>query len=569
MNTALGSIASTPSDSLPGALPGGPIEQRTTEALLAGEKRVLEMVALGQALPVVLDALCRLVEEISDDSFCSILDIDSALTTFHLGAAPSLPAGYNEAMDGRPARCDGGPCGMAAHLKTQVIVPDIAADSRWDAHGWRALALGYGLRACWSSPILSREGTVLGTFAIYQREPRDPSPIHLRLIGQLTHIASIAIERARSDAALKRSETFLAEAQALSRTGSFSWCLATGEINWSEQVYRIFELEPGEIVTFPLIASRVHPDDMYMLDEMINGEHGDEMEFEHRLIFSDQSVKYLHLIARKITNGEGRLEYIGAVQDVTDRRLSEEALGKARSELAHVARVTSLGVMTASIAHEVSQPLSGIITNASTCLRMLAAEPPNVDGARETVQRTLRDGNRATEVITRLRSLFSRKETSIESLDLNEAVREVLALTAGELQRNGAVLRSELAEGLPPIAGDRVQLQQVMLNLLLNASDAMGTVADRPRQLVISTKAEADRQVSFVVRDAGVGFQPHTADKLFDAFYTTKTRGMGIGLSISRSIIETHHGRLWGVPNEDGPGATFSFSVPHDPGPHS
>jgi signal transduction histidine kinase len=217
--------------------------------------------------------------------------------------------------------------------------------------------------------------------------------------------------------------------------------------------------------------------------------------------------------------------------------------------------------LTASIAHEVSQPLSGIITNASTCLRMLAADPPNVDGARETARRTIRDGNRASEVVTRLRALFSKKETTIESVDLNEATREVVALSLCELQRNRVILRTELASDLPVVTGDRVQLQQVVLNLLRNASDAMSAVEDRPRQLLIRTERDEGGRVRLTVQDAGVGLDPQAMDRLFEAFYTTKNEGMGMGLSISRSIIERHHGRLWAAPN-DGPGATFSFSIP-------
>jgi C4-dicarboxylate-specific signal transduction histidine kinase len=256
--------------------------------------------------------------------------------------------------------------------------------------------------------------------------------------------------------------------------------------------------------------------------------------------------------------------YIGAAQDVTESRLSEETLGKVRSELAHVARVTSLGALTASIAHEVSQPLSGIITNACTCLRMLAADPPNVDGARETARRTIRDGNRASEVVTRLRALFSKKETTIESVDLNEATREVVALSLCELQRNRVILRTELASDLPVVTGDRVQLQQVILNLLRNASDAMSAVEDRPRQLLIRTERDEGGRVRLTVQDAGVGLAPQAMDRIFEAFYTTKNEGMGMGLSVSRSIIERHHGRLCAAPN-DGPGATFSFSIPCGP----
>jgi signal transduction histidine kinase len=537
--------------------------RKHAEALLAGEKRVLEMVARGSPLPVVLDALCRLVDERAAGCSCSILYVDPDITTFQLAAAPGLPSGYNDAMDGRSVYCDGGPCAVAASLKELVIAPDITADKRWDAHGWRALALEHGLRACWSSPILSRSGSVLGTFALYQREPGSPTPLHLELIGRLTHIASIAIERARSDAALRRSEAFLAEAQTLTRIGSFSWCVPTEEIVWSEQVYRIFELDPAEPMTLARIASQVHPDDMHLMQDMLDAAHsGDsDFEFEHRLLMPDRSVKYVHLVARGTRDQDDRLEYIGAVQDVTERRLSEEALGKARSDLARVARTTSLGALTASIAHEVNQPLAGIITNASTCLRMLAADPPNVEGACETARRTLRDGNRASEVITRLRALFSRKDPRSELVDMNDAAREVIALSAGELQRSGVKLRPELAEELPSVTGDRVQLQQVILNLLLNALEAMSGVDDRPRELVIRTAVDERDQVRLSVQDSGTGIDVENVDTLFEAFYTTRSGGMGIGLSVSRSIIESHEGRIWAVSN-DGPGATFSFALP-------
>lgn len=195
---------------------------------------------------------------------------------------------------------------------------------------------------------------------------------------------------------------------------------------------------------------------------------------------------------------------------------------------------------------------------------MLDANPPDVDGARETARRTIRDGNRASDVVTRLRALFSKKELALEPLDLNEATREIIALSSSELQRNHVVVQSELADDLPSIVGDRVQLQQVILNLLRNASDAMAGVHDRPRQVRIRTERESDDRVCLAVRDAGTGFDHQNADHLFQAFYTTKSDGMGIGLSVSRSIVERHHGRLWAEPN-DGPGATFSFSIPRGP----
>jgi PAS domain S-box-containing protein len=370
----------------------------------------------------------------------------------------------------------------------------------------------------------------------------------------------------RSEQELRRSEAFLAEGQRLSSTGSFSWKVATDDITWSEQLYRIFEFEPGTPVTFERINSRVHPEDVPMMNERIERARagGSDFEYELRLLMPDGSVKHVNAIAHGSHDAEGRPEYIGALQDVTQRRMSEEALAKARSELSKVIRVTSLGVLTASIAHEVNQPLSGIITNASTCLRMLDADPPNIDGARETARRTIRDGNRASEVITRLRALFGKKEFTFELLDLNEVTSEVIALSLSDLQRNRVALQSEFAEDLPTISGDRTQLQQVILNLLRNASDAMVGVHDRPRQLLIRTVREEDDRVRVSVRDAGVGIEPQSMNKLFDPFYTTKSDGMGIGLSLSRSIVERHHGRLWAEPN-DGPGATFSFSIPRGP----
>jgi signal transduction histidine kinase len=464
---------------------------------------------------------------------------------------------------GRPLSCDEGPCGTALSLKAQVIVSDAASDTRWGKEAWPAIALAHGLRSCWCSPLLSLSGELLGVLAIHQREPGSPAPYHQVLIQQFTYLASIAIEQTQSAEALKRSEAFLAKAQQLSSTGSFSWRIATDEIMWSEQLYRIFELDPNVPVTLDVVASRIHPEDMPMFNEIVGRarRNGGDFEYEHRLRLADGSIKYVHLVAHGTRDADGRLEYIGAVQDVTQSRLSEQALSKARSELAHVSRVSTVGELTASIAHEVNQPLAGIITNASTCLRMLAADPPNVERARETARRMIRDGNRAADVTTRLRALFAKREVSAETLDLNEAAREVIALSMSDLQRSRVVLRAELAEDLPPVRGDRVQLQQVILNLLRNALEAMSAVDDRPRQLVIKTEPHAQDRVCLSVQDAGAGFDDRDVDKLFDAFFTTKSDGMGIGLSVSRSIIESHHGRLWATAN-DGPGATFSFSIP-------
>jgi signal transduction histidine kinase len=364
-------------------------------------------------------------------------------------------------------------------------------------------------------------------------------------------------------AALKRNEALLAQIERVSSAGGFCWHAVTGEISCTQEIYRIFQLDSAVPLTLQLIGSRIHPDDAPYIHGMIERVRVDAVEFDYqlRLRLPDHTVKYLLLNARRCEGADGHAQYIGAIHDVSRCRISEEALGKVRNELARVARALSLGALTASIAHEVNQPLCGIITNASTCLEMLDANPPYIEGARETARRTIRDGERACEVIARLRALFGKRAGKTEPVDVNAATREVIALSLNELHRRRVLLHTELAEELPPIVGDRVQLQQVILNLLLNAVEAMSGLEDRPRQLLIRTAPDGDNCVRLSVRDAGPGFAPQDAEQLFEPFYTTKSGGMGIGLSVSRSIIESHGGRLWAEPNT-GLGATFAFFIP-------
>ena len=667
-------------------------DRKQAEALLAEEKRLLEMVVRGGSMSEILERLCRFVESTATGCYCMVVLVDPSGTRLEYGTAPSLPASFITAILGRPVNADSGPSAMAAYLNEQVVAADFRSETRWAAYEWCPMALAHGLQACWSTPISSTEGKVLGAFALYYEEPRAPTALEQRLIEQFTHIATIAVERSQSDAALRRSEArttaivdsaldcivtidhrgcitefnpaaertfgyrredvlgepladviippllredhrrglarhlatgearmlgrrvemtarradggefpvelaivripvdgppsftgylrditerkrseeelrhseaFLAQGQHLSSTGSFSWRKATDEIRWSAQTYRIFEFDQDVPLTLELIGRRVHPDDRPLWWEQVGRARGDggDLEFELRLQMPNDSIKYLHLVAHGTRAQDGQPEYIGAVQDVTERRRSQDTLGKVRSELAYVARITSLGALTASIAHELSQPLSAIITNASACLRWLAADPPKLDEAIETARRSIRDGRRASEVIVRLRALFGKKATTTEAVNLTEATREVIALMSGELQRARVILRTEFAEGIPLVSGDRVQLQQVILSLLLNASEAMKDVDDRPRELQVRTARDEGDRVCLTVQDAGVGFDVEDLDRLFDAFYTTKSNGMGLGLSVSRTIIESQGGRLWAARNE-GPGATFAFSIP-------
>ena len=452
-----------------------------------------------------------------------------------------------------------------APLRTQLqaAVAALSVEQLRDLRGG-----GHGFRPVEVDHVVTAKGE--RTFIVDSRPLSFPGHTERRALVRFHDITARkqaqAAKDMRSEEELRRSEAFLAEGQRLSSTGSFSWKVATDAITWSEQLYRIYEIDIGVPVTLDALRARVHPDDLGLLENVFQqaGHGANDLEWQYRLLMPDRSIKFLHAVAHATRGQDGQLEYLAAVQDVTGRRVSEEALAKARSKLANVARVTSLGVLTASIAHEINQPLSGIITNASTCLRMLDTNPPNLTGARETARRTIRDGIRGSDVITRLRAVFSREEYTLEPLDLNDVTREVIALTLSDLHRNRVALQSDLAEDLPTITGDRVQLQQVILNLLRNASDAMADVHDRRRQLVVTTERDEDDQVRLRVRDTGVGVDPENLNNLLEAFYTTKSDGMGLGLSISRSIIERHHGRLWADSN-DGPGTTFSFSIPSRP----
>ncbi|RRN63976.1 PAS domain-containing protein [Caulobacter sp. 602-1] len=370
-------------------------------------------------------------------------------------------------------------------------------------------------------------------------------------------------DRKRAEAALRRSETFLAEGQRISSTGSFSWRVDSDELNFSDELYRIFEFDPGMRVTFDRIRERVHPEDHDLLAakmaEIRSGR--DNPDYEIRLRTPGQRIKYVRVFGRLVRHPERGLECLGAVQDVTQRKLAEDGLHRVRAELAHVTRVLSFGALTASIAHEINQPLSGIITNANTCLRMLAADPPNIEGALETARRTIRDGARATDIVLRLRKLYSKDTERGDRVDLNDAAAEVVALLASDLQRAQVTVETDFAKNLPVIAADRVQLQQVILNLLTNAADAMSQVRGRQRRVTIRTARDDAAAIVLSVHDLGPGIRSHDPDEVFQPFFTTKANGMGIGLSVSRSIIESHGGRLWAASNPDG-GAIFSFCIP-------
>jgi PAS domain S-box-containing protein len=364
---------------------------------------------------------------------------------------------------------------------------------------------------------------------------------------------------------LQRSEAFLAEAQRLTHTGSWAWGVAGRDaVHLSEEWYRIYGFDP-ENGPPPLEVrlQRIHPEDRAKwqgaLDRAIAEESDYEVEF--RILLPDGSVKHLHTIGHPVLNASGDLaQFVGSSTDITQRKLAEEALRQAQGDLAHVSRMTTVGELTASLAHELNQPIAAAVIDANTCLRWLTRDQPDLEEARAAASRMASDATRAADIVSRIRMLFKKVSAQRELVDVNEVIREMIVLLRSEATRYAISVRAELASDLPQVMGDRVQLQQVLMNLLLNGMDAMKDV-DTTRELIINSQPAKDEQVIVSVSDTGVGLPPQQAEQIFNAFFTTKPYGTGMGLRISRSIIESHGGRLWAA-NNSPRGASFCFTLP-------
>jgi PAS domain S-box-containing protein len=541
-------------------------ERKRAEVLLAGEKRLLEMIATGDSLDLILDAVCRLVEGLASDSLSSILLLDPNGNRLRHGAAPSLPTPYTAAIDGLVIGPSVGSCGTAAYRAEPVIVSDIATDPLWT--DFRDLALAHGLRACWSTPILSTTGKVLGTFAIYYREPRSPVAEDHSVIRQLTHLASIAVERKQAEQKLRQSEAYLHEAQRLGRTGSWAHNPSSGTFFASPELFRIFGYDPSEgKLTGEMLGERIHPEDLQLVKQRLTKAMSEKTDWEsnYRILLPDGSMRHLHSVAHPVLDRAGTaVEYIGTVMDVTERKQAEETLSQVQADLAHATRVTTMGELTASLAHEVNQPIAAAVTNGNTCLRWLAHDPPDLEEARAAATRIVKDGTRAGEIISRIRLLFKKGTPQPELVDVNEVVREMIVILRGETTRYSISVRTELAEDLPQVMGDRVQLQQVLMNLMMNSIDAMKDAQDT-RELAIKSQRTENEQLMVSVTDTGVGLPPLQGEQIFNAFFTTKPQGTGMGLRISRSIVESHGGRLWAADNSPR-GASFNLILPAELG---
>lgn len=418
-------------------------ERRRAEALRDGESRILEMIARDARLEEILESLVRVLEAQYAGLLCSVLLLDEDGQHARHGAAPSLPKPYIKAIDGICIGPNAGSCGTAMHRREPVFVADILEDPLWEPY--RGIVEPYGFRACWSTPILAPSGKALGSFAMYYREPRSPSPAETRALEMATHLAGIAIERR---------------------------------------------------------------------------------------------------LARK----------------------ERERLRQAQADLAHINRVTTMGELTASLAHEIKQPITAAMTDATTCLRWLERDYPDVDEARKAGSRIVKDVARAADIISSISLLFKKDALQRKFLDVNELIREMIVLLRSEATRYSLSIRTELAEDLPKVMADRVQLQQVFMNLMLNGIDAMKGTAGGGELTIKSEPGNGQLLIS--VSDTGVGLPPEHEEQIFRAFFTTKDIGTGMGLPISRSIIESHGGRLW-VTDSSGRGATFQFTLPAMVGAHA
>ncbi|HYC32607.1 MAG TPA: ATP-binding protein [Gemmatimonadales bacterium] len=434
--------------------------------------------------------------------------------------------------------------------------------------GWQgAPEIGVGMVSYLGFPVIWPDGRVFGTICVLDNQANQYSEPYRELLLQCRDVMEADLETlARLGGELEEQRAQLSEL----------FARVPEAVIMVDRESRITRVNPeftkmlgytadealGRRISDLLAPDLLHEEIEHLMGRLVQTGEAFNVETERRHK-NGTSVPVSATYVPVSVGGSGAIGYV-IYRDITEtKRLQDEQrrYHALELELAHANRVAEIGQLSASIAHELNQPLTGILTNSSTCLRILTGDSPNLDGAREAVRRTMRDGQRAADVVAKLRALFSRTRAAAESVDLNDAIREVIALSLGELQRSGVMVRTELADDLRCVTADRVQLQQVVLNLLRNAVDAMSTVHDRPREVLIKTELQEGDCVRVSVRDTGVGVNPDMVASLFEPFFSTKPDGMGVGLSVSRSIIENHEGRLWVTPNT-GPGATFSFAVP-------
>lgn len=462
----------------------------------------------------------------------------------------------------RIAGSEGACCDRALARGGRVIIEDVEADPAFAPR--RAIAAAAGFRAMQATPLFASNGEPLGVISTYFRRPHRPSERDLRLTDLYARQAAEMIERERTQAAQRRSEFYLAQGEKISHTGSWVWNIATGEVFWSHEQFRIFGVPPDTKASRELFWSVVHPEDRGVIRQRLEQAMQSRRDFEDhfRVCHADGTIRHVHALAQPVFNASAELiEYVGTVADITERKLAEEGLRRVQHELGRVSRVMTMGELAASIAHEVNQPLAAVAASAGACMRWLSADPPNVAEATAVARSIARDAHRASEVIARIRAHLTGHEPEKSELAVADVIRDATSLVSQEARARGVTVVSPPSAELPRVMGDRIQLQQVVLNLAMNAIEAMRCVVDRRRVLTIVAESTCDGQVCVKVQDTGPGLDLEHRDRIFDAFFSTKAQGMGMGLAISRSIIDSHGGRLWAEANAGG-GETFQFTLP-------
>jgi signal transduction histidine kinase len=396
-----------------------------------------------------------------------------------------------------------------------------------------------------------------------------PNEDLIEVVGTVVDIT----ERRYAEEALRRSESYLAQAQRLAHVGSWAWQIPDkNPLYLSEEWYRIYGFDPKDgMPSWEQRLERIHPDDrtryQATVDQAIAERSGYDVEF--RILLPHAAVTLVHSVGQPVLSPSGELlQFIGVAMDVTASRQAEEERERLQEELAHLAhrnRVSTMGELTASLAHEINQPIGAAVTNAQACLRFLNRDQPNVPEAREAALEMAKDARRAADIIARVRSLYQKGSSKLEIVDVNDLIREMVVMLRNEANRNSVAMRTELGEPLPHVMADRVQLQQVFMNLMLNAIEAM---RDTSGELIIKSQLAEGGQLLLSVSDTGVGLPTGKADEIFEAFFTTKPQGTGLGLAITRSIVESHGGRVWAVANSRR-GATFHFTLPHKATAHA
>ncbi len=542
---------------------------KRAEILLAGEKRSFEMMTTDQPLPAILDSLCQTLYVLTDAYFVTIMLQDQEGRTLQPGGGYKLPEGFSDAVCGIPVGPEFGSCGTAAFRQEPVWIDNVDTDHRWDCA--RDIVDRFGFKSCWSTPIMSGRGSVFGTIAVYSNRPRSAGDRERQAIDRFTQLASFVLERKIAEDALKKSEAMLAEGQRISHTGSWAWNAATDKLEWSEEHGNIFGYMVSDVGgTLESMLDRMRPEEAALVKDAMRKAIAEktDIQFEYQATLPSGNTIQLLCTGRASISQSGEVTgYVGTTMDITDRkRVESELLRSAahlrevQAELEHVARATTMGELAASIAHEVNQPLTGIVASGGAALRWLSKATPDVVRARDSLKNVIDDGRRASEIVTRIRKMFRKEMATVEPVRMAELIGDVISLTRGELQKTKVALKLDIPDDFPFVPVDRVQLQQVFVNLILNAIEAMKSITDRDRAITIDFRKDHEL-VTVGVNDNGPGVPEDLADNIFQPFQTSKMNGMGMGLSICRTIVENHGGQMR-LAKIETPGCRFEFTLP-------